>query len=157
MLNIATELGAVKATPEPSTRSTDRDLRLARALDKGIVSHEERRDQYDRLAEIAEQQFRTLLAKAQQARDIAEWFHDQADMANDSALSMTQNLHTVSQRLGQERITDAQVDALLGIIAEVKADTPKFCKFMGVDALPDLSVLAFDSAVSSLNRKRKAS
>jgi len=55
---------------------------------------------------------------------------------------------------GSEKITEGQVADLYALADEVKADLPKFLKYMGVSALSDIPVSDYPRAVSALEKKR---
>ena len=48
-------------------------------------------------------------------------------------------------------ISEDQVEKLFDIIKATKADTSKFCKYMGVAAVPDIRAKDFEKAVVALN------
>jgi hypothetical protein len=52
-------------------------------------------------------------------------------------------------------ITDEQVETVFDLIKRTKADTAKFCKYMGVETVPDIRAKDFDKAMTALNLKEK--
>ncbi len=54
-------------------------------------------------------------------------------------------------------ITQAQVNHLLALMAEVGADGPKFLHYCGVTRLADLPAAGFERAIQALEAKRKPS
>jgi hypothetical protein len=60
-------------------------------------------------------------------------------------------------KLGGEgdKITDEQVQELNVLMAEVKADTTKYLKYLKIETLADLPAKQFKNAVAALNAKRK--
>lgn len=57
---------------------------------------------------------------------------------------------------GAEKITEAQVADIYALADEVKADLPKFLKYMGVEAMADIPASDHARAVKALERKRAA-
>jgi hypothetical protein len=57
---------------------------------------------------------------------------------------------------GGASISDDQVEKIFDLIKLTKADTAKFCKHFGVEAVPDLKAKDFERAVTALNLKAKA-
>lgn len=53
-----------------------------------------------------------------------------------------------------ETISDEERDELLALIEEVSADLPKFCRYMGVNAIGDLPRKKLKAARDALNAKR---
>jgi hypothetical protein len=54
-------------------------------------------------------------------------------------------------------ITEDQVEKIFDLIKATKADSGKFCEFMGVQSVPDIKSKDFDRAIIALNMKgRKA-
>jgi hypothetical protein len=53
-----------------------------------------------------------------------------------------------------DKLTDAQVADLYALADEVKANLPKFLKYMGVEALSDIPATDYPRAVSALEKKR---
>ena len=53
-------------------------------------------------------------------------------------------------------ITEKQAADILALIEETGADKAKFCKYLGVDKVEAIPASAYDKAVKSLERKRKA-
>jgi hypothetical protein len=53
-----------------------------------------------------------------------------------------------------EKITEGQIADLYALADEVKADLPKFLKYMGVGALSDIPASDYSRAVTALERKR---
>lgn len=54
-----------------------------------------------------------------------------------------------------EVITGEQADTLFALCEEVKADMPKFLKYLGVDSLAKVPVIKYADAVTALEKKRK--
>ena len=52
-------------------------------------------------------------------------------------------------------ITDEQVETIFGLIKTLKADTARFCEFMGVPSVPDILKKDYDKAIIALNMKAK--
>lgn len=52
------------------------------------------------------------------------------------------------------KISDDQVTALNDLVVEVKADLPRFLKFMSVEKLADITVGEYQRAVTALEQKR---
>jgi hypothetical protein len=52
---------------------------------------------------------------------------------------------------GSNTITDEQVQTIFDIIKRTKADTAKFCKYMGVEAVPDIAKKDYEKAIIALN------
>lgn len=52
-------------------------------------------------------------------------------------------------------ITEAQAEQLRALIDETGADIAKFCKYLEIEAIPDMRQRDFPNAVEALNRKRK--
>lgn len=61
---------------------------------------------------------------------------------------------TVAEKGGA--ITEMQAANLRALIEEVGADIVKFCGYMGVEAIPDITVADFPRAVAMLEKKRVA-
>jgi hypothetical protein len=53
-------------------------------------------------------------------------------------------------------VTDDQLQKIGDLIKMTKADTAAFCKYMGVEALPDIKTKDFEKAITALNLKEKA-
>jgi hypothetical protein len=51
-------------------------------------------------------------------------------------------------------VTDEQAEELRKLAADVGADVPKFCRYMKIDAIPDLLAKDFDRALAALEAKR---
>lgn len=56
-----------------------------------------------------------------------------------------------------EKINEMQIGILRSLIVEVAADIPKFCKYMKVERIEDISASRYDAAVKALEAKRSAS
>jgi hypothetical protein len=56
---------------------------------------------------------------------------------------------------GNGPITDEQVSIIAELLVRFDADVPKFCKFMGVEAVKDIPAKHYRKAVESLNLKGK--
>jgi hypothetical protein len=54
-----------------------------------------------------------------------------------------------------EPISEAQLNELLALAAEVGADTLRFCRFYGIRSFADITVANFAKAKAALNAKRK--
>lgn len=54
------------------------------------------------------------------------------------------------------KITQAQIDDLVGLMDEVKADRARFLKFMRVESLHDIPASRYQAAVKALEAKRSA-
>jgi ERF superfamily protein len=52
-------------------------------------------------------------------------------------------------------ITEDQAGTIFDLIKRTKADTAKFCKYMGVEAVPDIMAKDFDRAIIALNTTAK--
>jgi hypothetical protein len=52
-------------------------------------------------------------------------------------------------------ISEDQAEKIFDLIKRTKADTAKFCKHFGVEAVPDLRAKDFERAVTALNLKEK--
>jgi len=48
-------------------------------------------------------------------------------------------------------ITEEQAETIFDLIKRTKADTVKFCKYMGVPSVPDIAAKDFDKAIIALN------
>lgn len=55
-----------------------------------------------------------------------------------------------------ERISDEQAETLTGLAHEVEADLDKFCNFMGVSCIREITTRDFGKAMNALNKKRAA-
>jgi hypothetical protein len=53
-------------------------------------------------------------------------------------------------------ITSEQVDELIALADEVRADKAKFCKFYKIDSFADIRASKFEAAKAALNAKRRA-
>lgn len=53
-----------------------------------------------------------------------------------------------------DAINSEQVDTLRALIVEVAADIPRFCKYMKVERIEDISAARFGAAVAALEAKR---
>lgn len=56
---------------------------------------------------------------------------------------------------GNGTISEDQVTTIFDVIRRTKADTAKFCKYMGVEAVPDILAKDFDRAIIALNTTAK--
>lgn len=52
-------------------------------------------------------------------------------------------------------ISDEQIETIFGLIKRTNADTELFCKFMGVESVPDIRGKDYERAISNLNLKEK--
>ena len=59
------------------------------------------------------------------------------------------------QRAGAYFLTDDQVAAVLSKIAEVGADTKRFCAYMRVDGIAKIPAHEFEEALAALDAKRR--
>lgn len=85
---------------------------------------------------------------------------DFIDLLQDEFIEDAERLHLIRGgfnklllRLQRRPISDAKADAILTAIAEVGADTARFCKYLGVDGIAQITVDRFDDAMAALARK----
>lgn len=74
-----------------------------------------------------------------------------------AALGLTSCDEDADGAANPQRITESQAANLQCLIDEVKADKPKFCKWMGVGGLDEITVADFPRAVRALEDKRSKS
>lgn len=55
-----------------------------------------------------------------------------------------------------ERISDEEAETLTGLAHEVEADLDKFCNYMGVSCVREITTRDFGKAMNALNKKRAA-
>jgi hypothetical protein len=85
------------------------------------------------------------------------WILDEFDRIAKHRAAISPNIEKMRRKLiraGRYYISDEQVNCLLALIGEVRADTRRFCDFMEVDALPRIPAHEFDDAVAALEAKR---
>ena len=138
---------ATTATGVPTcndiSRDVERDLRVARALRK-------------RRAEIRDEMESCLRLRAA-AYSLADAFLDEFDELADTDTGLRRALAQVEHRLqraGAFFVSDEQADVILNEIADVGADTRRFCAYMGVPAIARIPAHEFDIAMAALQWKR---
>lgn len=50
-------------------------------------------------------------------------------------------------------VTEAQLEHIFRLLKDTKSDTTAFCRFMGVESVPDIKASDFDKAMTTLNLK----
>ena len=132
--------GAQSATPA----ERDRDLRIARALRLRCA------DIHDEMESAHRQR--------EEAYRIADAFLDEFDELAESGKALRSALMQVELRLqrdGSYYLSDEQTTVVLNRIAEVGADTRRFCAYLGVEAVAKIPAHKFDDALAALEAKRQ--
>jgi hypothetical protein len=84
--------------------------------------------------------------------DLAEALLDEFDQLADSDRTLRSALMQLElrlQRSGKYFLSDEQIDIVLALIAEVGADTRRFCNFLGVEAIAKVPAHRFEDAMAS--------
>jgi hypothetical protein len=126
------------------SRDVERDLRIAGALRKRRI---EIRDEME-----------SCLRQRAAAYSLADAFLDEFEELADRDKGLRRALAQVEQRLhGAEAyfVSDEQADIILNEIADVGADTRRFCAYMGVPAIAKIPAHEFDVAMAVLHWKRR--
>jgi hypothetical protein len=125
-------------------RNVERDLRVARAL-------------RTRRAVIREE-MQSCLRQRAAAYALADAFLDEFDELAAKDKEFRRALMQIEQRLqrvGAYFLSEEQTSRILSEIAEVGADTRRFCAYLGVPAIAQIPAHEFDSALAALDRKRR--
>ena len=143
LANFSTECTA-NTGPPASTPAIQRDLRIARAL------RLRRADIRDEMA--------SALRQREDAYRLADALLDEFDDLATTDKSLRAALAQVElrlQRAGAYFVTDEQVTIILNKIAEVSADTRRFCAYMGVEGITRIPAHEFEDALAALDAKRR--
>jgi hypothetical protein len=143
LANFSTECTA-NTGPPASTPAIQRDLRIARAL------RLRRADIRDEMA--------SALRQREDAYRLADALLDEFDDLATRDKGLRAGLAQVElrlQRAGAYFVTDEQVTIILNEIGEVGADTRRFCKYLGVEAIAKIPAHEFQHALAALDAKKR--
>jgi len=139
------------STDTGRTSSPDSGIALFGARDKRIANAIRLRRAAIRV------EMEACLRGREEAYNLAEALLDEFDelAETDKALrSALMQLELRLQRSGKYFLSDEQINIVLNRIAEVGADTRRFCDYLGVEAIAKVPAHQFDDAIAQLERKR---
>src|SRR5262245_60524708 len=94
----------------------------------------------------------------EEAIDLVDALLDEFDELADTDNSLRAALAAVELRLQQAGayfLSEEQLGVMLDRIAEVSADTSRFCTYLGVDTVAEIPAHEFDLALAALELKRR--
>lgn len=142
MLDMPLDDGKSKAPAIKSTGKWASELRRAQACRVYIATLEA---EMDACARLQEERYR-------QAAILGEEFDTLAERRRNMAAGL-HKLELRLQRAGTYWISAEQADTVLAKIAEVGADTRRFCRWLGVEAVPRIPYWQLDEALAALDEK----
>jgi|SRR5262245_369549 len=131
------------STVPAAIAQTERDLRIARAL---RLRRDNIREEMASCLHRQEERFLLVDADLIEFDELAE-----SDKAVRAALMQVE---LRLQQAGAYFLSDEQQVVVLDRIADVGADTRRFCKYLGVEAVAKIPAHEFDYALAQLERKR---